>query len=58
MATLEIPPDVPTRRSARDRHPSTWYSTDNYVLMPDGEEPEGYAEAMEDDHKLEWADTM
>ncbi|CAL5342497.1 unnamed protein product [Camellia sinensis] len=58
LATPEIPPDVPTRRSARDRHPSTWYSADDYALMTDEGEPKGYAEAMEDDHKLEWADAM
>jgi hypothetical protein len=54
----EIPPDVPLRRSTRDRHPSTRYSVDEYVLLTDGGEPECYAEAMEDEHKLEWVDAM
>jgi hypothetical protein len=54
----EIPPDVPLRRSTGDRHPSTRYSVDEYVLLTDGGEPECYAEAMEDEHKLEWVDAM
>jgi transposase InsO family protein len=54
----EIPPDVPLRRSTRDRHPSTRYSVDEYVLLTDGGEPECYAEAMEDEHKSEWVDAM
>jgi hypothetical protein len=54
----EIPPDVPLRRSTRDRHHSTRYSVDEYVLLTDGGEPECYAEAMEDEHKSEWVDAM
>ena len=40
---IDIPPFVPLTRSARDRHPSSPYSVDNYVLVTDGGEPEGYA---------------
>lgn len=54
----EVPPDVPLRRSTRDRQPSTRYSVDEYVLLTDGGEPECYAEAMEDEHKKEWVDAM
>jgi hypothetical protein len=54
----EIPPDVPLRRSIRDRHPSTRYSVDEYVLLTDGGEPECFAEAMKDEHKSEWVDAM
>jgi len=54
----EIPPDVPLRRSTRDRHPSTRYSVDEFVLLTDGGEPECYAEAMEDEHKSKWIDAM
>ena len=54
----EIPPEVPLRRSIRDRHRSTRYSADEYVLVTDGGEPECYAEAMEDEHKKEWVDAM
>jgi transposase InsO family protein len=53
-----MPPFVPLRRSNRDRHPSTRYSADEYVLLTDGGEPECYAEAMEDDHKKEWVEAM
>ena len=51
-------PEVPLRRSVRDRHRSTRYSVDEYVLVTDGGEPECYAEAMEDEHKKEWVDAM
>ena len=54
----EILPDVPPRRSTRDRHPSTRYSVNEYVLLTDGGEPECYAEAMEDEHKSKWVDAM
>ncbi|RVW62457.1 Retrovirus-related Pol polyprotein from transposon TNT 1-94 [Vitis vinifera] len=36
----EAPSDIPLRRSTRDRHPSTRYSVDDYVLLTDGGEPE------------------
>ncbi|KAB5563968.1 hypothetical protein DKX38_004022 [Salix brachista] len=36
----EIPFDVPPRRSTRDRHPSTRYSVNEYVLLNDRGEPE------------------
>jgi len=54
----EIPPDAPLRRSTRDRHPSTRYSVDEFVLLTDGGEPECYAEAMEDEHKSKWIEAM
>ncbi|RVW34206.1 Retrovirus-related Pol polyprotein from transposon TNT 1-94 [Vitis vinifera] len=54
----EAPSDIPLRRSTRDRHPSTWYSVDDYVLLTDGGEPESYVEAMEDENKMKWVDAM
>lgn len=54
----DMPPFVPLRRSIRDRHPSTHYSADEYVLLTDGGEPECYTEAMEDEHKKEWVEAM
>ncbi|CAH1430673.1 unnamed protein product [Lactuca virosa] len=54
----DIPPFVPLRRSTRDRHPSTRYSADEYVLVTDGGEPDCYAEAMEYEHKREWVEAM
>ncbi|GJZ93731.1 hypothetical protein Tco_0665934, partial [Tanacetum coccineum] len=37
---MPMPPFVPLRRSTRDHHPSTHYSTNEYVLVTDGGEPE------------------
>ena len=54
----EAPSDIPLRRSTRDRHPSTRYSADDYVLLTDGGEPESYEEAMEDENKMKWVDAM
>ncbi|CAH9138620.1 unnamed protein product [Cuscuta epithymum] len=54
----DVPPFVPLRRSTRDRHPSTRFSANEYVLLTDGGEPECYAEAMEDKHKREWFEAM
>ena len=54
----EFLPDVPLRRSIRDRQPSTRYSTHEYVLLTVGGEPECYAEAMENENKKEWVDAM
>ncbi|CAH9113366.1 unnamed protein product [Cuscuta europaea] len=54
----DVPPFVPLRRSTRDRHPSTRFSANEYVLLTDGGEPECYAEAMEDEHKKEWVEAM
>jgi hypothetical protein len=54
----EIPPDVPLRRSTIDRLPSTRYSVDEFVLLTDRGKLECYAEATEDEHKLEWVDAM
>ncbi|KAJ9560716.1 hypothetical protein OSB04_005876 [Centaurea solstitialis] len=53
-----MPSLIPLRRSTRDRHPSSRYSVDEYVVLTDGGEPECYAEAMEDEHKKEWVEAM
>ncbi|KAF2318209.1 hypothetical protein GH714_003016 [Hevea brasiliensis] len=43
-----IAPSVnPSRRSTREGQPSTRYSSDQYVLLTDGEEPECFEEAVE-----------
>ena len=54
----EAPLDIPLRRSTRDRHHSTRYSVDDYVLLIDGREPESYKEAMGDENKIKWVDAM
>ena len=46
------------RSSTRDRHPSTRYSVDNYVLLTNGGEPESHEEAMENENKMKWDDAM
>ncbi|RVW19193.1 Retrovirus-related Pol polyprotein from transposon TNT 1-94 [Vitis vinifera] len=56
--TAEAPLDIPLRRSTRDRHLSTRYSVDDYVLLTDGGEPESYVEAMEDENKMKWVDAI
>jgi len=43
-------PRVPLRRSSRQSLPST-HSSNEYVLLADGGEPECYEEAMESEHK-------
>ncbi|KAD6119895.1 hypothetical protein E3N88_11166 [Mikania micrantha] len=58
LPILDMPAFVSLRRSTRDRHPSTHFSADEYVLLTDGGEPECYAEAMEDEHKREWVEAM
>ncbi|RVW79299.1 Retrovirus-related Pol polyprotein from transposon TNT 1-94 [Vitis vinifera] len=55
---VEAPSDIPLRRSTRDRHPSTRYSVDDYVLLTDGGEPESYVEAMKEENKMKWVDAM
>ncbi|KAL4296424.1 hypothetical protein GQ457_12G004830 [Hibiscus cannabinus] len=52
------PPTVPLRRSSRDRRPSVRYSSDDYVLLTDGGEPECYEEAMESECKDQWVEAM
>lgn len=51
-------PNIPLRRSIRQRVPSSRYSSNEYMLLTDGEEPECYKEAMEDEHKGQWIEVM
>ncbi|GKV40824.1 hypothetical protein SLEP1_g48425 [Rubroshorea leprosula] len=53
------PPQQPqVRRSTRLHQPSRKYSTDEYVLLTNGGEPETYYEAMESENKKEWLMAM
>ena len=57
------PPDSPPpvqqlRRSGRDHVPSTKYPPHQYVLMTDAGEPSCYEEAVSDEHKNEWSESM
>ncbi|KAL6318202.1 hypothetical protein AAG906_035707 [Vitis piasezkii] len=54
----QVPPNIPLRRSTRDRHPSTRFSVDDYVLLTDGKEPESFEEAIGDENKMKWVDAM
>ena len=55
--TLEIP-ETALRRSTRNKRPSSRYSSNEFVLLTDGGEPECYEEAMEDEHKAQWIEAM
>ncbi|KAL6331686.1 hypothetical protein AAG906_014336 [Vitis piasezkii] len=54
----EVPPDIPLKRSTRDRHPSTRYFVDDYVLLTDRGEPESYEEVTGYENKMKWVDVM
>ncbi|RDY10271.1 hypothetical protein CR513_05239, partial [Mucuna pruriens] len=45
------PPSVQLRRSNRQRQSSTRYTSDEYVTLTDGEEPECYQESMESEER-------
>ncbi|GAA0147204.1 hypothetical protein LIER_36475 [Lithospermum erythrorhizon] len=46
------------RRSTRDRRPSVRYSSNEYIFLTDGGEPESFEEVLEDENKKEWMDAM
>ena len=50
--------EIPLRRFARGRIPSTTYSSDEYVLLTDGDEPECYQEAVDSEEKAKWVAAM
>ena len=52
------PPQFQLRRSNRQRQPSTRYSSDEYVTLTDGGEPECFEEAMESEEKQKWLEAM
>nr|KYP54197.1 Retrovirus-related Pol polyprotein from transposon TNT 1-94 [Cajanus cajan] len=52
------PHQVQLRRSNRQRQPSTRYSSDEYVTLIDGGEPECFEEALESEEKQQWLDAM
>ncbi|GKV38176.1 hypothetical protein SLEP1_g46114 [Rubroshorea leprosula] len=55
---VQSPQQPQVRRSTRLHQPSRKYSTDEYVLLTDGGEPETYYEAMESGNKKEWLMAM
>ncbi|KAG6387429.1 hypothetical protein SASPL_152616 [Salvia splendens] len=54
----QAPPTVPLRRSIRDRRSNIKYTSEEYVLLTDGGEPECYDEAMENECKDKWVEAM
>ncbi|RDX73011.1 hypothetical protein CR513_47433, partial [Mucuna pruriens] len=52
------PPLVQLKRSNRERQSSTRYTSDEYVTLTDGEEPECYQEAMESEEMQKWLDVV
>ena len=46
------------RISGRDPVPSSKYPPHQYVLMTDAGEPSCYEEAVSDEHKNEWSESM
>jgi hypothetical protein len=46
------------RRSTRDRRANIRYSTNEFVLLVDGGEPECFVEVMVLEHKDKWLEVM
>lgn len=55
---VEPPPQPEVRRSTRERQPSQRYSSNEFVLLSDGGEPECFDEAMSHEHNKEWYNAM
>lgn len=49
---------VPLRRSSRNVQHCTRYPVDQWVTLTDGEEPESFSEAMNDENKKKWMEAM
>jgi hypothetical protein len=58
QASSEPATETQLRRSTRNRQPSRKYSTNEYVLLSDGGEPESYQEVMQHDQKKQWLEAM
>ena len=51
QATSELPTETQLRRSTRERQPSRRYTSDEYLLLFYGGEPENYQEVLLHDEK-------
>ena len=51
QATLELPTETQLRRYTREHQPSKRYTSDEYLLLSDGEELESYQEVLLHDEK-------
>jgi len=57
MTNLDAP-ETSCRRSTREKRSSTRYSPNEYILLTDMGEPEGYDEVMLDTHRDRWVEAM
>ena len=46
------------RRSTRERRANTRYSSNDFVLLVNNDEPECFDEAVESEHKAKWLQAM
>ena len=58
QSTLELPTETQLRRFTTEHQPSRKYTSDEYLLLSDGGEPESYQEVMLHDEKKEWLRAM
>ncbi|KAG8370165.1 hypothetical protein BUALT_Bualt14G0088900 [Buddleja alternifolia] len=56
--TPTVAPEAPLKRSTRNRQPFTRFSSNEYVLLIDGGEPETYEKAMRSYQRRKWLDAM
>ena len=59
QTTDQLPePEIPVRRTTRDRRLSPRYHTNEYVLLTDEGEPQFYEEEVEDENRAHWVGAM
>ena len=58
QATSKLPIETELRISTRERQHSKRYTSDAYLLLSDGGEPESYQEVLLHDEKKEWLRAM
>ena len=56
--TTSNDPETSCRRSTREKRSSTRYSPNEYILLTDMGEPEGYDEVMLDTHRDKWKELI
>ena len=58
QATSELSIETQLKRSTSERQPSRRYTSDEYLLLFDGREPENYQEVLLHDEKKKWLRPM
>ena len=56
--TASNAPETSCRRSTREKRSSTCYSHDEYILLTNMKEPEGYDKVMLDTHRDKWKELI